>query len=177
MRFIGGDQSNRVIGFLNAQGKPVKQLESADALTYEEPWKGQYLFTFIETTTQANPDVNGSIKAFLAGEPSMLIKSLNRPIELKVMDLNGDGQDEFITSEFGFKEGGMFIWTKKGPSWTKQVLNPQTGAAHVDIRDFIGDGDLDVVLGSHAVAKFPAGGFDPAWKQAKGILILRNKTK
>lgn len=39
------------------------------------------------------------------------------------------------------------------------------------------DGDLDVVLGSHAVAKFPAGGFDPAWKTAKGILILRNKKR
>jgi hypothetical protein len=27
------------------------------------------------------------------------------------------------------------------------------------------------------VAKFPQGGFDPQWKQAKGLLILRNKTK
>lgn len=39
------------------------------------------------------------------------------------------------------------------------------------------DCDLDIVLGSHAVAKFAMGGFDPAWKQAKGILILRNGLK
>ena len=43
--------------------------------------------------------------------------------------------------------------------------------------DVDGDGDLDIVLGSHAVAKFATGGFDPAWKQAKGILILRNGLK
>jgi len=144
-QIIAGDQSNRVIWVLDASGKPKQQLENQDALTYIEPWKGQYLLTFIGTTTQANPDVNGSIKTYNSGEPSMLIKSLNRPIELKARDLDGDGQDELISSEFGFMQGGMSVWKKKGASWTKKVLNPQTGATHVDVRDFNGDGRLDIV--------------------------------
>jgi hypothetical protein len=144
-QIIAGDQSNRVIWVLDASGKPKQQLENQDALTYIEPWKGQYLFTFIGTTTQANPDVNGSIKTYNSGEPSMLIKSLNRPIELKARDLDGDGQDELISSEFGFMQGGMSVWMKKGATWTKKVLNPQTGATHVDVRDFNGDGRLDIV--------------------------------
>jgi len=144
-QIIAGDQSNRVIWVLDASGKPKQQLENQDALTYIEPWKGQYLFTFIGTTTQANPDVNGSIKTYNSGEPSMLINSLNRPIELKARDLDGDGQDELISSEFGFMQGGMSVWKKKGSNWIKKVLNPQTGATHVDVRDFNGDGRVDIV--------------------------------
>ena len=144
-QIIAGDQSNRVIWVLDAAGKPKQQLENQDALTYIEAWKGQYLFTFIGTTTQANPDVNGSIKTYTSGAPSTLIKSLNRPIELKARDLDGDGQEELISSEFGFMQGGMSVWKKNGTSWTKKVLNPQTGATHVDVRDFNGDGRLDIV--------------------------------
>lgn len=144
-QIIAGDQSNRVIWVLDAQGKPVKQLEDQDALTYIERWKDQYLFTFIGTTTQANPDVNGSIKSYSQGTTKELLKGLNRPIELKARDLDGDGQAELISSEFGFMQGGMSVWKQKGATWTKKVLNPQTGATHVDLRDFNGDGRLDIV--------------------------------
>jgi len=144
-QIIAGDQSNRVIWVLDAQGKPVQQLANQDALTYVERWKEQYLFTFIGTTTQANPDVNGSVLTFSNGVTAPLLQGLNRPIELKATDLDGDGQQEFISSEFGFKEGGMSVWKKQGGAWVKKVLNPQTGATHVDIRDFNGDGRLDIV--------------------------------
>ena len=130
---------------LDASGKRKQQLDNQDALTYVEPWKGQYLFTFIGTTTQANPDVNGSVKSYASGVLSTTIKGLNRPIELKASDLDGDGQDELISSEFGFMQGGMSVWKKSGKSWIKKILNPQTGATHVDVRDINGDGQLDIV--------------------------------
>ena len=80
-QIIAGDQSNRVVWVLDASGKRKQQLDNQDALTYVEPWKGQYLFTFIGTTTQANPDVNGSVKSYASGVLSTTIKGLNRPIE------------------------------------------------------------------------------------------------
>ncbi|MEK6547634.1 MAG: FG-GAP-like repeat-containing protein [Bacteroidota bacterium] len=144
-QIIAGDQSNRVVWVLDASGKRKQQLDNQDALTYVEPWKGQYLFTFIGTTTQANPDVNGSVKSYASGVLSTTIKGLNRPIELKASDLDGDGQDELISSEFGFMQGGMSVWKKSGKSWIKKILNPQTGATHVDVRDINGDGQLDIV--------------------------------
>lgn len=144
-QIIAGDQSNRVIWVLDAQGKPIRKSENQNALTYIERWKEQYLYTFIGTTTQANPDVNGSVQVIGKGEPKELLKGLNRPIELKAVDLDGDGQEELITSEFGFMIGGMTVWKQKGSSWSKKVLNTQTGATHVDVRDFNGDGRPDIV--------------------------------
>lgn len=144
-QIIAGDQSNRVIWVLDAQGKPIRKSANQNALTYIERCKDHYLYTFIGTTTQANPDVNGSVQMIGNGAPKEILKGLNRPIELKAVDLDGDGQEELITSEFGFMIGGMSVWKQQGGNWTKKVLNPQTGATHVDVRDFNGDGRLDIV--------------------------------
>jgi hypothetical protein len=46
----------------------------------------------------------------------------------------------------------------------------------IDAGDLDGDGDIDIVLGSHPVAPFPSG-FDQEWKNNTGLLILRNQTK
>ena len=86
---------------------------------------------------------------FTADEKEIL-KGLNRPIELKAIDLDGDGQEELISSEFGFMVGGMTVWKQQGGSWSKKVLNPQTGATHVDVRDVNGDGLDDIYLGGAA---------------------------
>lgn len=152
-QIIAGDQSNRIIWQLDSKGKVLQQIPNQNALTHIEktgPGKNQYYFTYIGTTTQANPEVNGYTNRVDLSQghyvvKNSMLKGLNRPIYLSAHNLDAEPGDEFILSEFGFKEGGLSVWKKdtKG-AYHKTVLNPQTGATRTIVRDFNQDGRLDI---------------------------------
>jgi len=145
-KIIAGDQSNRVIWTLNSEGKVLNSLEDQNALTHVDGFNGNYLYTFIGTTTQANPDVVGSVDALNVGKISKdVIKSLNRPIEVIAKNLDSNPEEELISCEFGFKEGGLSIWKKKNGTWNRKVVTSQTGATHVIAKDLNGDNRLDLI--------------------------------
>lgn len=142
-QITAGDQSNRVIWKWDASGKLLETKKNQDALTDITLLGSETLYTFIGTTTQANPDVNGFVSQASTGKK--LLQGLNRPIGLVSANLDGEGGDELISSEFGFKVGGMTVWKLEKGVYKKQVLNPQTGATKSIIRDFTGDGKLDIL--------------------------------
>ncbi len=142
-QITAGDQSNRVIWKWDASGKLLETKKDQDALTDITLLGSETLYTFIGTTTQANPDVNGFVSQASTGKK--LLQGLNRPIGLVSANLDGEGGDELISAEFGFKVGGMTVWKLEKGVYKKQVLNPQTGATKSIIRDFTGDGKLDIL--------------------------------
>ena len=142
-QIIAGDQSNRVIWKWDLAGKLLETKTNQDALTDITASGSETLYTFIGTTTQANPDVNGFVSNAATGKK--VIQGLNRPISLVSANLDGEPGDELISSEFGFKVGGMSVWKLKNGAYQKQVLNPQTGATKSIVRDFTGDGKPDIL--------------------------------
>jgi len=146
-QILAGDQSNRIIWQLDSKGKVLQQIPNQNALTHiEKTGLNRYFFTYIGTTTQANPEVNGysNLVELSQGHyvvKSSVLKGLNRPIYLSAKNLDKDTGDELILSEFGFKEGGLSVWKKDAKGdYQKTVLNPQTGATRTIIRDFNQDG-------------------------------------
>ncbi|MCZ2478896.1 FG-GAP-like repeat-containing protein [Aquirufa nivalisilvae] len=150
-QIIAGDQSNRIIWLLDKQGKAIQQWKDQNALTHVEGSAGKYRFTYIGTTTQANPDVNGvSQLVHFTKESTPIIqqdlKNLNRPLQVSSANMDEDAGDELISCEFGFQVGGLSIWKKgKTGSWVQHVVEAQTGATRVIIKDFNQDGKQDML--------------------------------
>lgn len=142
-QITAGDQSNRVIWKWDASGKLLETKTNQDALTDITLLGSETLYTFIGTTTQANPEVNGFVSQASTGKK--LLQGLNRPIGLVSANLDGEAGDELISSEFGFKVGGMSVWKLEKGVYKKHVLNPQTGATKSIVRDFTGDGKPDIL--------------------------------
>ncbi|WP_064198561.1 MULTISPECIES: VCBS repeat-containing protein [Emticicia] len=153
-KIIAGDQSNHVIWVLDQNGETKQSILNQHALTNVDlahADKQDYLFTYIGTTTQANPDVNGSAEQVSLANNTFkfqqkLLPNLNRPIEVLSKNLDDSPEDELISNEFGFKAGGLSIWKKDAKNqFQRKQLSTQTGATKTIIMDFNGDKRNDIL--------------------------------
>ena len=84
----------------------------------------------------------------LAGDSLVvLIDSLARPVHMTVADLNGDGQDDYVISGFGYLEGDL-SWYESASGergYRRHVLRPLPGALKTVVNDFNGDQHLDIL--------------------------------
>lgn len=97
---------------------------------------------------------SGSIETVLAApsgggykSPSLLIDSLARPVESKFTDLNQNGKDDLLVSEFGHRTGHLFWSEDKGEGFSdeKHILADIPGCLQTEVTDFTGDGLPDVL--------------------------------
>ncbi len=81
------------------------------------------------------------------GPATTVLDKLQRPVQAKAADLNGDGRPDLVVSQFGWI-GGRFSWFEQRPDGTYQenVLFGKPGASHAEVRDLNGDGHPDIAL-------------------------------
>ncbi len=72
----------------------------------------------------------------------ILIDSLNRPVDLNIKDINGDGFDDFIVCNFGNKMGSL-TWYD-GLNFKAHDIAKLPGARITSIEDADKDGDQDI---------------------------------
>jgi hypothetical protein len=80
------------------------------------------------------------------GAKMTLIDSLQRPVHAAYEDLNGDGREDVVVSEFGYRTGRL-AWHERRPDgrYREHVLRSGPGAVRSVIRDFNGDERPDVM--------------------------------
>ncbi|MEZ2414260.1 FG-GAP-like repeat-containing protein [Muriicola sp. E247] len=104
--------------------------------------------TFITTIGNIHPSALSKGKAYRIGASDTLIleQALHRPVHTLVEDLDKDGQEEMVISEFGDLTGelSLFIQNDAGYYDKKTLLN-QPGTIRVVSEDMDGDGLMDLI--------------------------------
>ena len=78
--------------------------------------------------------------------PELPIRGLQRPVHSSFADLDGNGTEEVIISEFGKWTGSLGIWTSdESGNFNKTTLSHTAGAICTRIHDMNGDGRLDII--------------------------------
>lgn len=80
------------------------------------------------------------------GEPMPVIGNLRRPVQATYADLNNDGRQDIIISEFGFRQGALNWFENTGNgSYTRHLLRALPGAVRTEVFDFNKDGKPDII--------------------------------
>ncbi|WP_149304665.1 FG-GAP repeat domain-containing protein [Pareuzebyella sediminis] len=79
------------------------------------------------------------------GISDTIAKELHRPVFLEIVDLNDDGEDEFLICEFGNLTGQLSLLEVGENGYDKRALSTLPGAVKLEIADMDGDGKKDIV--------------------------------
>jgi hypothetical protein len=90
---------------------------------------------------------NGAVFKLSDDKAGPVADGLHRPSNTLVVDLNKDGRDEIVVSEFGDLTGQLSLFVENNDgSYTKQLLLNQPGAIRVLARDMDKDGLSDLIV-------------------------------
>lgn len=78
--------------------------------------------------------------------PTNVLFNLNRPVNFSFADLNQNGQEDVVISNFGNHIGSLSWYEKKGNRYQEHVLRNHPGARRSIIKDMNGNGLPDIVV-------------------------------
>lgn len=83
---------------------------------------------------------NGQLKS----GSKILVKNLQRPVDLELLDINNDGVQDFVIANFGNNYGDLSWYD--GQTFEKNILINAPGAVNIQILDFDKDGKNDICV-------------------------------
>lgn len=113
----------------------------------------EILLTSIGHSLQPTENKDGDLTSFERGPEASstrsqqtLVNNLGRPVETLRADITGDGKDEVLISEFGFRTGKLAYWQERDDgTYREHVLKNEAGAVTSILNDIDDDGDTDII--------------------------------
>lgn len=129
------------------------------------PGKRNFIFTFIGSLYPSDAASGAIVEGWYNHEDkkahaNLLLDNISRPVETQLADLDQDGKDDLLISEFGHRRGRLF-WLKK--SGEKNILKHTPGCIQSHIIDYNNNGFLDIIA--------------LCTQAEEGIYLFRNKGK
>lgn len=80
-----------------------------------------------------------------------------KPDRNKVVDINGDGNKDIVVGYEAINTTGKVAWYSRVPgqqsNWQEHIITELTGPMSLDAKDMDHDGDIDIIIGEHNLAK------------------------
>lgn len=138
--------SRRDKNLIEIYGNALKRL---DSFKIESPvsdviLRGEDKYFLEMGIMDPNDTQTGKLKKINAQKQiSILIDSLRRPVDLKIVDMNEDGIEDFLICNYGNTFGDL-TWYD-GKTLQKQLLSSLPGARMTLLKDMNNDGKTDIV--------------------------------
>ena len=112
------------------------------------------------------------------GTETLIASGFNAPYEVRVADLDGDGDEDIVSLAFGDEKVAWFEnlggWSFAAEQLIESVPSPQA----LEIADLDADGDLDLVVGGNFVVRtlenLGGGQFAPSVVLASDLILIRS---
>lgn len=147
-------ESARGIELLTVPGKPGTA-----------PWRLERIFPLSqdEALSAGDIDRDGNLDLLLgtvwlrnegsAWHASPIDPERTKPDRNRLADINGDGRMDAIVGFEAISRPGHVAWYEQGVDarapWKRHFVGTVTGPMSLDVADFDGDGDLDIMVGEH----------------------------
>ena len=151
-RVVLGDAFTSSLVILDAGGRTQKTL-AALGIPVDLAIRGaDYIATLIGVLSTTNARLGSIVRipaaaphAHSGATPEVLVRNLFRPTASTFADLNGDGLDEIVSSQFGNHRGQVSVFERKAHTWEEHILRVQPGAIRSEVADLNHDGRPDIV--------------------------------
>lgn len=148
------DESNKVfygdligtLGFFNFDQKSSKQIyQGKTPVTWYNKKDSVEMITEIGIIRPSELE-EGKLMLKMGEDTLSVQNGLHRPVHTLMDDLNDDGKNEFVVSEFGNQSGRLsLLFENKSGGYSKKVLLNLPGAIKTVVRDMNEDGKKDIV--------------------------------
>ena len=153
--FLSVDKSNGIIELGDMKGRLLSYDFIQDSLVFKgnfsrpiTAYNKKNAIEYITAVGKLNPSelASGKILMVNKGKVIAIPEIFHRPVHTVVQDLNSDGIDEILVSEFGYLTGSLSLLKHKDTvAFDRKVLINQPGVNRVVIKDMNGDGKKDIV--------------------------------
>jgi hypothetical protein len=144
---FGDGISNKI--FALSKDYAAKELfEVSTGVTDLKKGNGNYLAVTMGILKPSDQKLGKLTKVAAGKKPQIIIDSLQRPVQANYADLNADGNEDIIMSEFGYRTGSFSWFENKGENkiYEKHILRPLPGAIDSRVYDFNKDGKPDIAV-------------------------------